>query len=174
MISAIVCVDENWGIGSNGDLLVNIPEDMKFFKTITSNSLIVMGRKTYDSLRIKPLPNRINIVITSDIDNKNCLEARKDGSIRMSMETFKNDLPNYLNFLPWDIWVIGGASVYNELLPYCEQVYITKVYNSYDNADTYFPNIDNIPEWEIIGKSEMKTYEDIEYQFFTYRKKDAE
>ena len=171
MISAIVCVDENWGIGSNGDLLVHIPEDMKLFKELTNNSMVVMGRKTYDSLQIKPLPDRINIVITSNIDNKNCLEARTDGSICMSMETFKNELPNYSSLLPWDIWVIGGASIYNELLPYCEQVYITKVFNSYDNVDTYFPNIYNIPEWEIIWESEIKEYNGVKYQFCTYRKR---
>ena len=174
MISAIVCVDENWGIGSNGDLLVHIPEDMKFFKTATNNSIVVMGRKTYDSLQVKPLPNRINIVITSDIDSKNCVEARRDSSVCMRMETFKNDLPSYLKFIPWDIWVIGGASIYNELLPYCEHVYVTKVFNSYPNADTYFPNIDNLPEWEIIGKSEIKEYKDTKYQFYTYGKRDAE
>ena len=174
MVAAIVCVDENWGIGSNGDLLVHIPEDMKLFKELTNNSMVVMGRKTYDSLQIKPLPDRINIVITSNIDNKNCLEARIDGSIYMNMETFKNELPNYSSLLPWDIWVIGGGQIYKELLPYCEQVYITKVFNSYDNVDTYFPNIDNIPEWEIIWESEIKEYKNTKYQFCRYGKKDME
>ena len=173
MISAIVCVDKNWGIGGNGDLLVHIPEDMQFFKKMTDGNMIIMGRKTYDSLQVKPLPNRINCVVTSNIDDKNCLEIRKKYTICVNMETAKMMLEDS-SFTPQDIYIIGGASIYKELLPYCEYAHVTKVFNSYDNADTYFPNIDNMSEWELLNAREIKEYNGIKYQFCTYRKKDIE
>lgn len=170
MISAIVCVDENFGIGSNGDLLVHIPEDIQFFKDVTNGNMVIMGRKTYDSLRIKPLPNRINYIITSSVDNKNCLEIRKDYTICANLETAKMMLED-ASFTPHDIYIIGGASIYKELLPYCDKAYVTKVHHAYENVDTYFPNIENIKEWEIEYQSEIKEYNNVKYQFYTYRKK---
>lgn len=165
MISAIVCVDENWGIGSNGDLLVHIPEDMKFFKDITMNGMVIMGRKTYDSLPKRPLSNRTNVVITSE-ENKTPESAEV---FYVSMEFAKT----YLDTLPktaCERYIIGGGKIYKELLPYCDKVYVTKVFHSYDNVDTYFPNIDNIPEWEMESASEIKEYNNIKYQFCKYRK----
>lgn len=175
MISAIVCVDENWGIGSKGDLLVHIPEDMKLFKEMTKDNTVIMGRKTYDSLQIKPLPNRENVVITNDFLNGYNLRRDENGiiftdlynvkSVFESMNRFKE--PNEYN----DVFIIGGGQIYKELLPYCECVYVTKVFHCYDNADTYFPNIDNMQEWEIESVSDIKEYNGIEYQFCKYRKK---
>lgn len=168
MISAIVCVDENWGIGSNGDLLVHIPEDMKYFKRLTTGNVVVMGRKTWESLPNKPLPDRLNLIVTSKektIDFMTAFIDIEETIVRARMASKD----------PEDEWfVIGGGQLYKELLPICDKVYVTKVYHAYPNVDTYFPNIDNIPEWEIIDKSEIKIYEDIKYQFCTYRKKGAE
>lgn len=172
MISAIVCVDENWGIGSNRDLLVHIPEDMKFFKEKTTGNIVIMGRKTYDSLPSKPLPNRTNIVITSKTNTS--FEIKGNGVFFMTMDFIKKILSITTKESQTDVYVIGGGQIYKELLPYCDKVYVTKVFNNHDNVDTYFPNIDNIPEWEIIGKSEIKEYKDIKYQFCRYGKKDME
>lgn len=166
MISAIVCVDENWGIGSNGDLLVHIPEDMKHFKRLTTGNVVVMGRKTWESLPNKPLPNRLNLIVTSGEKTIDFMTVsiNIEETIVRAKAASKD---------PEDEWfVIGGGQLYKELLPYCDKAYVTKVKHAYKNVDTYFPNIDNIPEWEIIEKSEMKEYKDIKYQFYTYRKKD--
>jgi dihydrofolate reductase len=169
MISAIVCVDENWGIGSKGDLLVHIPEDMKFFKDITMNGTVIMGRKTYDSLPKKPLPNRENVVITNSTQNGFVLRMDEDGTVFTNL----NDVKYVLKLKEMDeynVFIIGGGQIYKELLPYCEYAYVTKVFHSYDNVDTYFPNIDNIPEWEMKSASEIKEYNNIKYQFCKYRK----
>ena len=174
MISAIVCVDENWGIGSNGNLLIKIPEDMSFFKEKTNNSTVIMGRKTYDSLPKKPLPDRENVVITSKFQDKfNFIRDENETvftglnnvkDVFESMKRLKEDECN-------DVFVIGGGQIYKELLPYCECVYITKVFHCYDDVDTYFPNIDGMQEWELKSASEIKEYKRIEYQFCEYRKK---
>lgn len=169
MISAIVCVDENWGIGSNGDLLIHIPEDMKFFKDMTANSVVVMGRKTFDSLPNRPLKDRINCVITS---KANPLEYNNDNYYLMNMGyTIDVLLPTFSKYDYLNVFIIGGGTVYKELLPYCEVAYVTKVLNNYEDADTYFPNLDNIQEWEIESESETKEYNGVKYQFCTYRKK---
>lgn len=168
MISAIVAVDNNWGIGSNNKLLASIPEDMKFFKEKTMHEVVIMGRKTYESLPKKPLPNRTNIVITSKFD-KSYLE--KDGLFFVSMDFIKMYLETLSINVPINYYIIGGGTIYKELLPYCECAYVTKIFNSYDNVDTFFPNIDDMPEWDIEQTSEIKEHNDINYQFCTYKKR---
>ena len=170
MISAIVAVDNNWGIGSNNKLLASIPEDMKFFKEKTMHEVVIMGRKTYDSLPKKPLPNRTNVVITSKFD-KSYLE--KDGVFFVSMDFIKMYLKTLSINVPINHYIIGGGAVYNELLPYCDNAYVTKIFNSYDNVDTFFPNIDDTTEWEVEQTSEVKRHNDICYQFCTYKKKEV-
>lgn len=169
MISTIVCVDENWGIGGNGDLLVHIPEDMKFFKDMTNNNTVIMGRKTYDSLPKKPLPNRENVVITNTTKNGFSLRMDEDGTVFTNLDNVKYAL-KLKEMDEYNVFIIGGGQIYKELLPYCEYVYVTKVFHCYDNADTYFPNIDNISEWVMESASEIKEYNNIKYQFCKYRK----
>lgn len=172
-IACIVCVDENWGIGSNNKLLTHIPEDMKFFKEITENNLVIMGRKTYDSLPNKPLPNRCNCVITSKIKEGNIMELNNNGTIFATMDSMKASLSNIdQNWFPFNIYIIGGGAIYKELLPYCEHAYVTKVFHSYDNVDTFFPNIDNMKEWQLMNTSKIKEYNNIKYQFYIYNRSD--
>ena len=160
MISAIVAVDNNWGIGFNGDLLEHIPEDLKRFKELTFNKVVIMGRKTWDSLPKKPLPNRLNLVIT------------RQGRFIDEMTIFLslNEIISRLNHLDdEDHWfIIGGGEIYKTLLPFCDNVYVTKILKTYDKVDTYFPNLDNDPNWEIKEQSEVKTHKDIQYQFQLY------
>ena len=170
MISAIVCVDDNWGIGSNGDLLVHIPEDMKFFKDMTDNGIVIMGRKTYDSLPKKPLPNRENVVITNTTKNGFSLRMDEDGTVFTNLDDVKYAL-RLKEMDEFNVFIIGGGQIYKELLPYCECVYVTKIFHCYDNADTYFPNIDVMQDWKIKSTSEIKEYNGIKYQFCEYRKK---
>ena len=129
MISAIVAVDNNWGIGYNGDLLASIPDDLKHFRQLTSGNMVVMGRKTWDSLPKKPLPNRANIVIS----NQGNTILHKD-AMRMSLD----DLLLVINDIQFDVFIIGGGEIYKQLLPYCDRVYVTKILKDFENVDTYF------------------------------------
>ena len=161
MISAIVAVDENFGIGFNGDLLEHIPEDLKHFKELTSGHNVVMGRKTWDSLPKKPLPNRHNLVITKDpsiyeLTNEVWFYTLRQIEVLM----LKNKNVNY--------FVIGGGQIYKKLLPICDKVYLTKIMVSHENVDTYFPNIELMDNWKCVEQSEIKQYNDISYQFKTY------
>lgn len=170
MIAAIVCVDKNWGIGHKNDLLIKIPEDMKFFKEKTLHNIVVMGRKTYDSLGNNPLPKRINCVVTSKTDS---VDYNIDGNYYlMSMGYVKENLLQTFSRHDYiDVFIIGGGSVYKELLPYCDTVYVTKVDYAFENVDTYFQNLENLPEWEVESTSEVNEYNSLKYKFFTYRKK---
>lgn len=168
MIATIVAIDKNYGIGSKGDLLAHIPEDMKNFKKITTNNIVIMGRKTWDSLPNKPLQNRINIVITS---YANPQYSYSNNTVFCNMDFVKSFLSSnkFLRFYN-NVYIIGGGKIYKELLPFCEQVYITKILHEYEDVDTYFPNIDNMPEWEMTSESEIKEHNDLQYQFCIYDK----
>lgn len=169
MIAAVVAVDKNFGIGNNNELLAHIPEDLKNFKKLTTGHTVIMGRKTYDSLSIKPLPDRANIVVTSNINNDNILEIRKDGVLYTGLDVIKGILIQ-LSSITFDVFIIGGGTIYKELLPYCDKIYLTKIHHSYGNVDTYFPNIDNMPEWEIMMSSDIRKCNNIEYQFCIYER----
>ena len=159
MISAIVAVDNNWGIGFNGDLLEHIPEDLKYFKELTSGNVVVMGRKTWDSLPKKPLPNRINYVITKEAKPSNEEVAYFDmNCIKMMMQKQSD----------YEYFIIGGGQIYKELLPYCDRVYVTKIFKDHDQVDTYFPNLDESDEWAPAMQSALHTYKDLTYQFWQY------
>lgn len=171
MISAIVCVDKNWGIGYQGNLLAYIPEDMRFFKEKTTNNVVIMGRKTYESLPFKPLPNRTNIVITSNISSPcEVCEIDENGTIFMTIDFVKLYLSTLHPDTPIDYYVIGGGQLYKELLPYCNKSNVTKLNHSFENVDTYFPNLDNEKEWMETESGEEKMYLGIQYKFCIYEK----
>ena len=154
MIAAIVCVDKNLGIGSCGQLLESYPEDMTFFKKKTSGNIVIMGRKTWDSLPKKPLSNRLNVIITSKpIENT-------DSIIFITMEDFIKQLDE-LKKDPRDIYIIGGASIYEQLLSYCDKIYMTMIPKVYEHADTFFPQL-NQKEWKIIRENQTKNVSFIE------------
>ena len=161
MISAIVAVDNNWGIGFNGDLLEHIPEDLKYFKELTSGEYkaVVMGRKTWDSLPKKPLPNRKNIIITTQTNyNSQDEHFWGLGQAKLVMKQQKG----------WEFFVIGGGQIYEKLLPLCDRVYVTKIFKDHDQVDTYFPNLDESDEWAPAMQSALHTYKDLTYQFWQY------
>ena len=158
MISAIVAVNNDWGIGYNGDLLEHIPEDLKYFKAITTNNTVMMGRKTWDSLPKKPLPNRTNIVITSNPNMYNDAEFMDLFDAKLYLIYNKND----------GIFIIGGGKIYKELLPLCDRVYVTKINKSHENVDTYFPNLDESEEWAPASCSPIYKYKNFTYQFWQY------
>lgn len=163
-MNLIVAVDKNWAIGYKNQLLVSIPQDMKFFRTTTTGKVIVMGRKTLESFpNAQPLKNRTNIVLTSDKNYQ-----VKGAIVLHSVEEVLEELKNYD---AEDIYVIGGDSVYRQFLPYCEKAYITRIDHAYE-ADTYFPNLEEHPDWEMTQISDEQTYFDLEYVFTIYEQKE--
>lgn len=162
-MNVIAAVDKNWAIGNKNRLLTSIPADMKFFREKTSGHVVVMGRKTLESFpNSLPLKNRINIVLTG---NRNY--QVKDAVIVHTKEELLEELKNYA---PEELYVIGGGSIYEMLLPYCETAYITKIDHAYE-ADTFFPNLDEKPDWEMTEESEEQTCFDLEYVFSKYERK---
>ena len=164
-MNLIVAVDKNWAIGYKGKLLISIPEDMKFFRETTTGHTVVMGKNTLLSFpNSKPLKNRNNIVIALEKD------FTVEGATTVySIEEALDEIKKYDSD---DVYVIGGGSIYKQLLPYCDKAYITYIDHSY-GADTFFPNLDEDDEWEITSESEEQTYFDIEYFFRTYERKNT-
>ena len=161
MISAIVAVDKDWGIGFEGQLLERLPPDMKYFKEITSNNAVVMGRKTWDSLPVKPLPNRLNLIVTKNPIGKPIEKDYQFVDMGAAIEIITTDVKT-------DVFVIGGGEIYKQLLPYCDRVYVTFIGKSHENVDTYFPNLDKDPQWEVSTCTELRDYGNIPYAFLTY------
>lgn len=162
-MNLIAAVDENWAIGKNNQLLVRIPADQKFFRETTTGKVVVMGRKTLESFpNGQPLKNRTNIVLTRNKDY-----AVKDAIVVHSMDELHDELKKYNSE---DVFVIGGEKIYAQLLDECDVAHITKIEFAYD-ADAFFPNLDENPDWEITGDSEEQTYFDLEYYFYRYEKK---
>ena len=161
-MNLIVNADKNWGIGKNNELLVHIPNDMKMFRQMTTGKVVVMGRKTLESFpNGMPLPKRTNIVLThdKDYDAKGAIVVGSKEELLDELEEYKDE----------DIFIIGGESIYRMMLPYCDTAYVTRTDFAYD-ADTYFPDLDEMPEWKLVKESEEETYFDIEYQFLVYQK----
>ena len=158
MISIIVAVSDDWGIGKDNELLWNISEDMKRFKRLTTGNTVIMGKKTWESLPRRPLPGRTNIVLTDD--PKEII----DGSITAySIEDALNKCEKGK-----EIFVIGGGSVYRQFMQVADRLYITHVHKKAP-ADVYFPEIDlNI--WEVVEKEDFKTMGDniIPYTYVIY------
>lgn len=162
-MNLIVAVDKNWGIGKNNDLLVRIPADQKFFRKTTIGKVVVMGRKTLESFPGQvPLKGRTNIVLTHD--------ENYDGHgaiVVNSMDELKEELKKYDDE---DIFVIGGEKIYKQMLDMCKIAHVTKIDYAYD-ADAYFPNLDELDEWELVADSEEQTYFNVIYHFNMYKRK---
>ena len=158
-MNAIVAVDANWAIGCQGDLLFSLPTDMRRFRSLTMGGTVILGRKTLDSFPGgKPLPKRRNIVITRNTDL-----AVEGAEIAASPEEALKLAQGEEN-----IWVIGGGSVYTALLSQCERVYLTKVDQAAENADTFFPNLDKLPNWKVEKRSEPVEENGLTYRFIDY------
>ena len=161
-MNLIANVDINWAIGKNNQLLVKIPADMKFFRETTTGKVVVMGRKTLESFpNGQPLKNRTNIVLTHDRSYQ-----VKEAIVVYSMDELHEELKKYPSE---DIYIIGGESIYRQLVDECDVAHITKVDFAYD-ADAHFPNLDEKPEWRNTQDSEEQTYFDLIYHFYKYEK----
>lgn len=162
-MNLIVAVDENWAIGNKGDLLVRIPADHKNFRKETTGKVVVLGRKTLETFpQQQPLPNRVNIILSTKKDY-----AVNGAVVVHSIDELLEELKKYETN---DVYIIGGDSVYKEMLPYCDVAHITKIDHKYE-ADAYFPNLDEDPDWEITDMSEEQYYFDLTYHFVRYERK---
>ena len=162
-MNLIVAVDENWAIGNKGSLLVSIPKDHKMFREETTGKVVVLGRKTLETFpQGQPLKNRTNIILST---NQNY--QVKDAIIAHSIDELLEMLKEYDSK---DIYIIGGDSIYKQMLPYCDTAIVTKISHVYE-ADAYFPNLDQDPEWTLTAEGDEETYFDLEYQFVKYERK---
>ena len=156
----IAAVSENWGIGKNNKLLFNIPKDMQFFRDKTMGKTVILGRKNLESFpNGKPLKNRRNIVLTRD-KNFSCDGAETVNSIEELLS---------LDGVGDDAFVIGGESIYKQLLGYCDECYITKVHEEAD-CDKFMVNLDKSADWEISSESEQIEDNGHMISFCTYRR----
>ena len=158
----IVAVDKEWGIGKEGKLLTSIPNDMKYFREKTTGHVVVMGRKTLESFPGgKPLRDRVNIVLTRDesFEREGAVIVHDEEALKEALQPYPED----------EIYVIGGETIYRQFIDACDTAYITKIDHVFD-ADAFFPDIDAMPEWQLVDKSEEQTYFNLVYYFTEYRK----
>ena len=161
-MNIIASADQNWAIGKDNQLLIRIPDDMKRFRQMTTGHVVVMGRKTLESFPNQaPLKDRVNIVMTT-----NPSYQPKGVVIVHSVEELKEELKKYNT---QDVYVIGGDSIYRQLLDLCDTAYITKIGYAYA-ADAYLPNLEERDDWKLCEESEEQTYFDVIYSYQTYRR----
>lgn len=159
-MNIIVCASRNWGIGKDNQLLFHIPDDLKQFKALTTGKVVIMGHKTLKSLPgSKPLPNRTNIVLSRDpalaIEGATVCNSVQDVLIEVS------------GYPQNDVFVIGGDSIYKMFLPYCRHALITRV-DAAPEADTFFPDLQEHPQWKIRQESDFMEYNGLSYQYVEY------
>lgn len=162
-MKAILSADKNWGIGYQNKLLVSIPSDMRFFRQTTTGKVVVMGRKTLESFpNGLPLKNRTNIVLTANrgYQVKDAVIVHTEKELMQELEKYDTE----------DIFVIGGESIYRMMLPHCDTVYVTKIDRAFQ-ADTFFPDLDQMDEWEMTEEGEEQTCFDLEFRFTKYERR---
>lgn len=151
----IAAVDQNFALGVSGNLLFRIPEDLKLFKRLTTGHIVLMGRKTFESLGCKPLPDRVNIVIstTKKYDDGVITFERLTAAVEYSKHSFPDK----------DLYVVGGGRVYEESLKYADEVILTRYDRAYEDVDTYFPAV---PETEFREEKTLLegSFEDCKYR----------
>ena len=158
-MNLIVAVDKNWAIGKDGDQLVYLSEDLKRFKALTTGHPVILGRKTLATFPGgRPLKGRRNLILSRNTDF-----APEGAEVFSDVETLRAAAPE-------DAFVIGGASVYRQLLPWCDTAYVTKIDRTFP-ADCYFPDLEQDPAWERTEESAPLEQDGIVYRYLTYRRK---
>ena len=184
-MKAIVACDKNWGIGKDGDLLFHLQGDMKFFRETTNGGIIIIGRKTLESFPGgKPLPNRTNIVITRNEDYQAedcivCHSAEEAAAIAEALDlegAFAGDegAPDAgaedAGSADQEVYICGGGEIYRMMLPWSDEILVTKI-DADMQADTFFPDLDADPEFEMTWESELHEEQGISYRFTKYTRK---
>ena len=161
-MNIIAAVDNNWAIGNQGSLLVSIPSDQKMFRQMTTGKVIVYGRKTLETFpQGQPLTGRTNIILSSDMKYQ-----VRGAQVVHSLEELLEVLRGYESE---DVYIVGGESVYRQMLPYCDTAHITKVDYIYE-ADTHIMDFDKLDDWKVTARSDEHTYFDICYEFVRYQR----
>ncbi len=155
----IVAVSKDYAIGKDNNLLFNLPSDLKYFKQMTTGKVVVMGQNTYLSLPKRPLPNRINIVLSNDynFNDNSIIIVRSVEELFRELEKYNTD----------DVMICGGASVYNLMMDYCKTAYITMIDASVP-ADTFIHNLDKKNNWTLIKESETMHENGLNFTFREY------
>jgi dihydrofolate reductase len=159
-MNIIVAVNSDWGIGFKGKQTVVIPEDREYFREVTSGGIIIVGRKTFESIG-KPLPNRKNIVLTNNMDY-----SAPGISVAHTMAEALKLIPKNSSH---SAFVIGGSEVYNQFLPWCTHVYVTKI-GTMSKSDRFFPDLDKSPEWDILSIGDINESDGVIYSFDLYKR----
>lgn len=160
-LRAILHADSNWGIGKKNDLMFTLKKDMKFFRETTKGHVVAMGENTLISFpESKPLKNRTNIVLSQDPSHN------YDGVI--NVHTFDDFLKRIKEFKEnEDVYIIGGASIYRQMLPYYDEVYVTKV-DAIGGAEVFFANLDEEENYELVSLSDPEEDNGYTIRFATY------
>lgn len=155
----IVAVYDDWGIGKDGTQPIALSADRKFFRETTKGAMVIVGRKTLaDFPGGKPLPNRVNVVLTrQDIEISDVVICHSPEETAELAKTAQRAM------------VIGGGSIYKQMLPYCDTAYITKVHTT-PSSDTYFPNLDSDPNWQLSEILQSGEENGIAYEMCLYRR----
>lgn len=164
----IFAVDLNWNIGYDGDMLFKIHADLRRFRRMTESNIIIMGRKTFESLpERKPLPNRINVVLTRDRDY-----LQEGVTVVHDLEALKTLVEKLVTESGGALrpFLIGGGQLARQCLPLCGYALITKVFRSFDQTDTLIPNLDADPDWVPVWTSRRYSQEDLVYQYVNYER----
>lgn len=157
-MNLIVAADENWAIGKDGDQLIYIAEDLKRFRALTLGRSVILGRKTMATFPGgRPLKGRRNLIL-----------SRTPGFAPEGAEIF-SDLSVLLAAAPEDAFVIGGASVYEALLDWCDTAYVTKIAGTFPGADCFFPNLDARPKWQIAEEGPELEENGVRFRYVTYQ-----
>ena len=144
-------------------MLIRIPADMKMFRQETTGKVVVLGRKTLETFpNGQPLKNRTNIILTTKKDYE-----VKDAIVVHSIEELLEELKNYPSE---DIYIIGGETVYRQMLPYCNVAHVTRIDRKYE-ADAFFPNLEEEGNWQITAESDEQSYFDTTYTFVKYERR---
>jgi len=161
-ISIIVAMDGNNAIGKNNNLLTYLPNDLKYFKSVTQGHTVIMGRKTFESLPNGALPNRRNIVISRNIS----YQAEKIELVSSIQDAIS------ITDTEEEVFIIGGGSIYREALPIAAKLYITYIHHLFEGADTFFPVIDK-NEWEEVSRTKNLADDKnkYDYDFVVYERK---
>ena len=162
MISIIVATDQRGAIGKDNSLLWRLPNDMRHFRELTTGHTVVMGRRTFESLPHGALPNRRNMILTTEwgAHFNNCLVYNTLWGALMDTEEEE------------EVFVIGGGNVYKQALEVADKLYLTLVHHTFPEADTFFPPVD--PKvWEEVSRTDVPTDEKNPYphSFLTYVRK---
>ena len=161
---AIAAVDRNWAIGNKGRLLISLPEDQKgVFKKYTAGHTVVFGRKTLETFPgQRLLPNRVNVIMSRSFDYE------KEGAVILHSV---DELEDFLALSADEVFLIGGATMYNSLIGLCDKAIITSIRAEFE-ADCYFPNLDDDPEWELESEEDpVMSEKGVEFTVRHYKRK---